>query len=101
MVSSIDYNRSEAQVQKLVGGRLNSKRYLVKLSEIYPASVPTIVSSKKDVEEDEGVALYKLPDNADDDNDMGSNDDHVPSRRSCRDRKHPEWLVTDEIGFDR
>ena len=101
MVLSIDYDRSEAQVQKLVGGRLNSKRYAVKLSEIYPASVPAIVSSQKHVDEDEGIALYKSLDNAGDDDNMDSNDDHVPLRRSSRERRHPEWLVTDEIGFDR
>ena len=94
------HESGEATIQKFHGNRIQSKKWSVKLDEIYPAA--TSVRPQRleegevdtDLQEETDIPLLKT-------NDIGSNESStsdVPElRRSSRIRNRPQWLATDEI----
>ena len=97
LVTNVDHENSEAQIQKFAGSRLG-KKYVVKFNEVYLASVPSSnmnqnrnKDSNYDDDDDDGVSLL---------NETEEPLDEIPEqelRKSTRNRKTPEWLATKEI----
>ena len=100
LVTSVNYEEKNAEIQKFCGNQLKQKRYVVNLDEIYLAS-PHVHSDKIPNEEDEGITLYRDAEETKD-NDIQtvspSTDSSVqPVRSSSRIRKTSDWLATEEL----
>ena len=95
LITDVNYEKSEVHIQKFCGNQLQSRKYVVKFTEIYPASVSVPLANSKEEEEisDDDITLYKSHED--------TNTSSVPliseSRRSNRIRKSPDWLSTEEI----
>ena len=62
LVTEINYAKAEMYIQKFCGNQLRSKRYLVKLTDIYPALSSTLPSSFDKEEADDDIPLFKSND---------------------------------------
>ena len=92
LVTLIDYELKEAYVQKFCGNQLRSRKYLVKIAELYPA-VNNI--SFSNYSENLGSISVNNDTSVEAMDDTGS---EIPSlRRSERNSRPPDFLATDEI----
>ena len=96
LVTDVHYDKSEALIQKFCGSKLQSKRYLVKLPDVYPISSFSPITRENEIEkeEDDDVELMELSEQ------VGVVDETMNEnilRRSDRNRKSPDWLATPEI----
>ena len=98
LLTSIDYDHLEAEIQKFTENQLRQKKYIVRLSEIFLAPP---YRARRDIENEEkpvGITLQmpSVDTNVDSDNDTEElASDTV--RRSNRIRNQPDWLSTNEI----
>ena len=95
---SVNYGNMEASIQKFCGNQLRTKRYLVKLAEVFFAASQFIPPTGNGEDECDGISLdNENPGNVD----VESESDSPPAidlRRSNRKRNPPDWLATNEIG---
>ena len=96
---SVDYDKQEAEIQKLSKSQLRPKRYQVKLSEIYFASPPpTYRHQEEDDAIDNGIPLGKASEENESLENESLPEENLPLlRRSERIRNQPNWLSTSEI----
>ena len=89
----VNYDTAIAYVQKFCGNQLRSKRYSVKLTEIYlvPTSEKARDPERYDENEDSDSECEIT------DQQVISDNSNLPLRRSKRSRKAPDWLATPEI----
>ena len=103
LVMSVDRHSSKASIQKFCGSTLRSKRYEVKLNEIYLASpiyLPSSIQSEyrcDELYEDDGVDLRIETDFRNDSDAEQELELTIPVRRSARIRREPDRLATSEI----
>ena len=94
LVTSVNYDKQEAEIQKFLGSHLRNIKYKVHFSEIYLASPRVIREEKKDDNEsDDGIALRKPIEG----NENQPDEEFQSLRRSERIRNQPNWLSTGEI----
>ena len=105
LVTEINYEKAEVHIQKFCGNQLRSKKYLVKLTDIYPALSSTLPSSFDKEEIDDDIPLFKSNEENSEINlenqssSESSNESSLqePLRRSARIRRPPDWLATSEM----
>ena len=98
LVTDVNYDKSEALIQKFCGSKLQSKRYLVKLPDVYLISSFSPITRENEIEkeEDEDVELMELSEQGE----VGVVNETMNQnilRRSDRNQKSPDWLATPEI----
>ena len=95
LVTSIDYDLQQAEIQKFTDKQLRPKKYTVQLSEIFVAPPFIAHRSIEDTNEEEDIPLFEPV--VDERNTQNvTNDGNL--RRSNRTRTQPDWLATSEIG---
>ena len=85
LVTSVDYDQKQVEIQKFCGNQLKAKRYLVNMDEIYLAS-PQVSQDRVSPENEHiGIPLYKFSRDIEHQH-IPVNDPEIalPSRRSTR-----------------
>ena len=96
LVTSIDYERKLAEIQKFTGDQLKARKYLVNLSEIYLAYPHKTLEIQDHSEDEDGIPLHSTA-NESEEIEVVETPDDVSLRRATRVRNPPDWLATEEI----
>ena len=98
LVTSVNYEKNPAKIQKSCVSQLRSKEYIVKLDEIYLASPHLIPEKEITNEKDEGIVTQKIDEDVSVAIEPTTQDlTTPPTQSSTRPRKPPDWLATEEI----
>ena len=93
LVTSVDFERKEAFVQKFCNTQLRSRKYRVKLAELYPAATNFVSSNHSDSSGDIDI----INDSSLEPRDITLNEGSPQLRRSARIRNTPDYLATSDI----
>ena len=99
LVTAVDQDSGEAEIQKFCGNQLRAKKYTVKIEEVYLAAGNFMTSNTRglDQKNDSEISIYnEVPVNTDDSDDR-ENRNQIQLRKSTRNREKPDWLATSEI----
>ena len=99
LVTAVDHDSGEAEIQKFCGNQLRAKKYTVKIEEVYLAAGNFMTSNTRglDQKNDSEISIYnEVPVNTDDSDDR-ENRNQIQLRKSTRNREKPDWLATSEI----
>ena len=98
LVTSIDYERRLAEIQKFHGNQLKAKKYVIKLSEIYLA-YPYVKKPDTQInsEDEDGISLPIATHTTNEIVRSEPTPSDETLRRSTRTKKKSDWLATEDI----